>query len=99
MHLQGKVPVFLSSEKQVHFVYQSSRRVQPGITLLHLHGKQKQSARLTMYTQFTSSQHAVLFATDVAACGLDFPSVDWVVQLDAPEYAETYPPHRPDDTV
>lgn len=43
-----------------------------------------------MYSRFTSSQHAVLFATDIAARGLDFPSVDWVVQVDAPEDAETY---------
>jgi len=90
MHLQSKVLVFLSSGKQVRFVYESFRRMQPGIPLLHLHGKQKQSARLAMYTRFTSSQHAVLFATDIAARGLDFPSVDWVVQVDAPEDAETY---------
>ena len=43
-----------------------------------------------MYQKFTSMSHAVLFATDIAARGLDFPSVDWVVQLDAPEDAETY---------
>ncbi|KAJ7700610.1 hypothetical protein B0H14DRAFT_3651102 [Mycena olivaceomarginata] len=34
--------------------------------------------------------HAVLFATDVAARGLDFLRVDWVLQVDAPEDAETY---------
>jgi ATP-dependent RNA helicase DDX10/DBP4 len=33
---------------------------------------------------------AVLFATDIAARGLDFPSVDWVIQLDCPEDADTY---------
>lgn len=32
----------------------------------------------------------MLLATDLAARGLDFPSVDWVVQVDAPEDAETY---------
>ena len=32
----------------------------------------------------------MLFATDIAARGLDFPSVDWVVQLDAPEDSDTY---------
>ncbi len=33
---------------------------------------------------------AVLFATDIAARGLDFPSCDWVVQVDAPEDAAMY---------
>jgi ATP-dependent RNA helicase DDX10/DBP4 len=62
----------------------------PGVPLLHLHGKMKQSARLTMYDKFTRSSHAVLFATDIAARGLDFPSVDWVLQMDVPEDADTY---------
>jgi ATP-dependent RNA helicase DDX10/DBP4 len=62
----------------------------PGVPLLHLHGKQKQATRLSVYTKFTSSSNAFLFATDIAARGLDFPSIDWVVQLDAPEDAETY---------
>ena len=62
----------------------------PGIPLLHLHGKQKQMARLSTFQKFTTMKHAVLFATDIAARGLDFPAVDWVLQLDAPEDAETY---------
>jgi len=62
----------------------------PGIPLIYLHGKQKQNTRLTMFQKFTTTKHAVLLATDIAARGLDFPSVDWVVQLDAPEDVETY---------
>ena len=31
-----------------------------------------------------------MFCTDVAARGLDFPSIDWVVQFDCPEDAESY---------
>jgi len=89
-HLQSKMIVFLSSCKQVRFVFETFCKMHPGVPLLNLHGKQKQSARLTMYQKFTSMSHAVLFATDIAARGLDFPSVDWVVQLDAPEDAETY---------
>ncbi len=36
------------------------------------------------------SEHMVLFATDIAGRGLDFPSVDWVVQMDCPEDTATY---------
>lgn len=43
-----------------------------------------------MYNKFITSKHSVLIATDIAARGLDFPSVDWVLQVDAPEDADTY---------
>ena len=89
-HLQSKILVFMSSCKQVRFVFETFCKMHPGIPLIHLHGKLKQQARLSMYTKFTQHSHAVLFATDIAARGLDFPGVDWVVQMDAPEDAETY---------
>ncbi|KAG6909727.1 hypothetical protein DXG01_015715 [Tephrocybe rancida] len=89
-HLQSKVLVFMSSCKQVRFAFETFCKMHPGISLLQLHGKQKQTARIAMYNKFTSSSHAVLFATDIAARGLDFPAVDWVLQMDAPEDADTY---------
>ncbi|KAJ7507376.1 ATP-dependent RNA helicase dbp-4 [Mycena galericulata] len=89
-HLQSKILVFLSSCKQVRFVFETFCKMHPGVPLLNIHGKLKQTARLGMYTKFTAASHAVLFATDVAARGLDFPAVDWVVQVDAPEDADTY---------
>ncbi|KAJ4488327.1 P-loop containing nucleoside triphosphate hydrolase protein, partial [Lentinula aciculospora] len=89
-HLQAKIIVFASSCKQIRFMFETFCKMHPGMSLIHLHGKQKQTTRLTMYEKFTQSKHAVLFATDIAARGLDFPSVDWVLQLDAPEDADTY---------
>ncbi|KAI9709561.1 MAG: ATP-dependent RNA helicase dbp4 [Bogoriella megaspora] len=86
----SKIIVFLSSGKQVRFVYESFRRMRPGISLLHLHGRQKQTARLDITNRFSQAQHCCLFATDVVARGLDFPAVDWVVQVDCPEDADTY---------
>ncbi|XMA17807.1 hypothetical protein WAI453_010598 [Rhynchosporium graminicola] len=89
-NLKAKIIVFLSSGKQVRFVYESFRHLQPGIPLLHLHGRQKQSARLDITSRFSSSKNSCIFATDVVARGLDFPAVDWVIQLDCPEDADTY---------
>ncbi|KAI0132444.1 ATP-dependent RNA helicase DBP4 [Xylariales sp. AK1849] len=85
-----KMIVFLSSGKQVRFVYESFRHLQPGISLLHLHGRQKQQARFEITRRFTSAQYSCLLATDVVARGVDFPSVGYVVQLDAPEDVDTY---------
>ena len=89
-NLKAKILVFLSSGKQVRFVYESFRHLQPGIPLLHLHGRQKQTARLDITSKFSASKNSCLFATDVVARGLDFPAVDWVVQIDCPEDADTY---------
>ncbi|KAG8782765.1 ATP-dependent RNA helicase dbp4 [Ceratobasidium sp. 428] len=89
-HLQSKALVFMSSCKQVRFIFETFCKLHPGIPLMHLHGKQKQTKRLDIFQKFASSKHAFLFATDVAARGLDFPAVDWVLQLDAPEDADTY---------
>lgn len=89
-HLKSKVLVFFSSCRQVQFAYETFRRMRPGISLLSLHGKQKQVKRLQIFNDFIKTQHAILFATDIAARGLDFPQVDWVIQVDAPEDVDTY---------
>ncbi|OAQ65957.1 ATP-dependent RNA helicase DBP4 [Pochonia chlamydosporia 170] len=89
-NLKSKIIVFLSSGKQVRFVYESFRHLQPGIPLLHLHGRQKQLARLEITSRFTAAKHSCLFATDVVARGIDFPAVDWVIQADCPEDVDTY---------
>ncbi|PGH13625.1 ATP-dependent RNA helicase DBP4 [Polytolypa hystricis UAMH7299] len=89
-NLKAKTMVFFSSGKQVRFVYEAFRHMQPGVSLLHLHGRQKQGARVDITKKFAASKHSCLFATDIAARGLDFPAVDWVIQLDCPEDADTY---------
>lgn len=45
---------------------------------------------MEIYESFCNKTAAVLFATDLAARGLDFPEVNWVVQADCPEDAATY---------
>ncbi|KAJ2806345.1 ATP-dependent RNA helicase dbp4 [Coemansia guatemalensis] len=89
-HTNNKVIVFLSSGKQVRFVYETFSKARPGIPLLHMHGKQKQMRRVEIFEKFKNTTKAALLCTDVAARGLDFPAVDWVVQVDCPEDCDTY---------
>jgi ATP-dependent RNA helicase DDX10/DBP4 len=89
-HLHQKTIVFLSSCKQVRFVYESFKVLHPGIQIMEIHGKQKQSKRTAIYYAFMEKTEAVLFCTDIAARGLDFPLVHWVVQVDCPEDVESY---------
>ena len=89
-HLNYKTIVFLSSCKEVRFVYESFKVLHPGVPIMEIHGKQKQSKRTAVYFSFLEKTEAVLFCTDIAARGLDFPSVHWVVQMDCPEDIESY---------
>jgi ATP-dependent RNA helicase DDX10/DBP4 len=90
-HLRARTIVFLSTCKQVRFLYEAFRRLRPGVPLRALHGGMKQQKRAAVFSEFGDSKGGgVLLATDVAARGLDFPSVDWVVQVDAPEDAAAY---------
>ena len=89
-HLTQKTLVFLSSCKQVRFVFETFCKMQPGIPLLSLHGKQSQDKRMMVFETFNRRKEGVLFATDVAARGLDFPAVDWVLQIDCPDDTDTY---------
>ncbi|KAL4525635.1 hypothetical protein Ndes2437A_g04083 [Nannochloris sp. 'desiccata'] len=89
-HLRSRVIIFLSTCKQVRFVYEAFRRLRPGVPLRALHGRMSQYKRMGVYQQFCDSKAGVLFATDIAARGLDFPNVDWVVQADCPEDVAAY---------
>jgi ATP-dependent RNA helicase DDX10/DBP4 len=90
-HLKARTIVFLSTCKQVRFLHEAFRRLRPGVPLRALHGGMKQAKRAAVFGEFGETKGgAVLLATDVAARGLDFPAVDWVVQFDAPEDAAAY---------
>jgi len=51
-----------------------NRSILPPLSLL-------KARRTLTYMNFLAKPAAVLFATDIAARGLDFPEVDWVVQV------------------
>lgn len=74
----------------MRFAYEAFRKLKMGVNLLELHGRQKQTKRTAIYFDFVEKKQAVLFATDIASRGIDFPAVDWVVQFDCPEDIYTY---------
>lgn len=89
-HKNMKIIVFLSSCKQVRFYFESFKRLKLGFSFLELHGGQKQSKRTAIFYNFLEKANSVLFATDIAARGMDFPCVNWVIQVDIPEDIQTY---------
>lgn len=61
-----------------------------GFGAIPLHGQLSQSARLGALGKFRARSRNILVATDVAARGLDIPSVDIVVNFDLPPDSKTY---------
>ncbi|GAB7363649.1 hypothetical protein MBLNU230_g4219t1 [Neophaeotheca triangularis] len=61
-----------------------------GRSAIPLHGQMNQSARLGALNKFRSGSRDILVATDVAARGLDIPSVDLVLNYDLPPDSKTY---------
>ncbi|MCJ1292611.1 ribosomal RNA processing protein [Xylographa carneopallida] len=61
-----------------------------GFGAIPLHGQLSQSSRLGALGKFRAGSRDILVATDVAARGLDIPSVDIVVNFDLPPDSKTY---------
>lgn len=89
-HLKQKVLVFMATCKQVKYTYELFCKLRPGVSLLALYGTLHQEKREKIYNEFCRKSNVVLFATDLASRGLDFPKVNWVIQMDCPEDVETY---------
>ena len=61
-----------------------------GFGAIPIHGQLSQSARLGALAKFRGRSRNILVATDVAARGLDIPSVDIVMNFDLPPDSKTY---------
>ncbi len=89
-HSKQKILVFLSTCKQVRFYYEAFRKFKLGCPLYELQGHQKQKKRMAIYFTFCEKRYGVLLCTNIAARGLDFPQVDWVIQIDIPDQLDIY---------
>lgn len=87
-NLKKKIIVFMSSCNAVKFYYELLNHVD--ISVMDLHGRQKQNKRTTTFYKFCKAETAVLVCTDVAARGLDIPAVDWIIQFDPPDEPKEY---------
>lgn len=74
--------IFFSSCNAVKFYSDLLNYVD--ISVMDIHGKQKQQKRSTTFYEFSELKEGILLCTDVAARGLDIPQVDWIVQYDPP---------------
>ncbi|KAJ4473034.1 ATP-dependent RNA helicase [Lentinula aciculospora] len=84
----GRSLVFLSSIDGI-------RRLSPLAELLNikaypLHSQLEQRQRLKNLDRFKSTPNSILLATDIAARGLDIPSVDHVIHYQIPRSADVY---------
>nr|CCA21361.1 DEAD/DEAH box RNA helicase putative [Albugo laibachii Nc14] len=58
--------------------------------LFRLHGNIAQQERTTTFRAFCKASCGILFCTDVAARGVNLPTVHWIVQYDPPTEARDY---------
>ncbi|KIY92872.1 DEAD (Asp-Glu-Ala-Asp) box polypeptide 47 [Monoraphidium neglectum] len=61
-----------------------------GFGAVPIHGQMSQPKRLGALNKFKAGERAILVATDVAARGLDIPSVDVVINYDVPANSKDY---------
>ncbi|EEB05567.1 ATP-dependent RNA helicase Dbp7 [Schizosaccharomyces japonicus yFS275] len=79
--------------KEVEQHAAQAKRIHQNALVYRLHGSLSQPVRTATLNQFASmksKQPKILLCTDVAARGLDLPSVDYVIQYDAPFSTDDY---------
>ena len=55
-----------------------------------LHGDMEHSQRKVMFSGFNTAKTGILISTDVAARGLDFQGVNWIVHYDVNREVKEY---------
>lgn len=85
---EKKVVVFARTKVRAERVVSAMERVQ--IKSEAMHGGIDQKERFAILDRFRSGENKVLITTDVAARGIDIPSVDYVINYDLPDNPENY---------
>jgi len=85
---EKKFIVFIRTKVRVERVVAAMERV--GIKTEALHGGIDQKERFAVLDRFRSGDNRVLITTDVAARGIDIPTMDYVINYDLPDDPENY---------
>jgi ATP-dependent RNA helicase DDX55/SPB4 len=86
-----KAILYLATCYSVDYFQHILPEVLKGYTIVPLHGKHPDKVRRKNFIKFVDSvTPSILLTTDVAARGLDIPSVDLVFQLDPPSDPKTF---------
>jgi ATP-dependent RNA helicase DDX55/SPB4 len=86
-----KIIFYLATCFAVDYFQHVLPEVLQGHAIVPLHGKHPDKVRRKNFTKFVESvTPTILLTTDVAARGLDIPSVDLVLQLDPPSDPKTF---------
>jgi superfamily II DNA/RNA helicase len=80
--------IFCNRKRDVDVVAKSLKK--HGFDAAGLHGDLDQSIRTRILTSFRDGELKLLVASDVAARGLDIPSVSHVINFDVPIHSEDY---------
>jgi ATP-dependent RNA helicase DDX27 len=84
--VKGRVIAFFKEKKEAHKMAVLAQAF--GLSLTELNGNMNQAERLAAIADFQSGEKRYLFATDIAARGLDLPDVEVVVNFNLPHAAD-----------
>ena len=84
-----KVIVFFATCASVAYFWTLTKKIFPELNVLALHGKMH-GKRQKLFMDFSSCSSGCLMCTDVMARGVDFPSVDLVIQFDPPSSTKSF---------
>ncbi|CAA0382883.1 unnamed protein product [Arabidopsis thaliana] len=87
-NLNKKIMVFFSTCKSVQFHTEIMKI--SDVEVSDIHGGMDQNRRTKTFFDFMKAKKGILLCTDVAARGLDIPSVDWIIQYDPPDKPTEY---------
>ncbi len=83
-----KIIVFVRTKIRVERVVNAMNRV--NVKTEALHGGIDQETRFAILERFRTGENNVLITTDVAARGIDIPTMDYVINYDLPDNPENY---------